>query len=100
MTVRVLRELRDPGPFTTGATYCLALAGGRHFRVQTLICAEYPDIKQTLIFPADARGWPLDWGRFLCLNGMDREQALAELERRVGAARARGAEHRPARNAS
>jgi hypothetical protein len=92
--VRVLRELK-PDP-TTGTAVCLVLAGGRHYRLQTLVCAEYPDIKQTLVFASDPRGWPLEWGRGLCLNGMDREEALAEVARRTAAARARRAERRSA----
>lgn len=84
MRARVLREL-TPDP-TTGRRICLVVVGGHHYRLQTLICARYPDVKQTLVFASDPRGWPLDWGRGLCLNGMDREEALAELDRRIATA--------------
>ena len=83
---RLVRELHDAGT-STGTTACLVLAGGRFYRVSTMVCAEYPDIRQSVVFRTDANGWPESWGRFIVLNGMDRDEAIRELADRIDAKR-------------
>lgn len=86
--VRFVRELRMPGgDQQSGTAACLVFAGGRHYRLHTLVCQEYPDIRQSMVFRSGAQGWPLEWSKFIVLGGMDRDEAIAELGRRVEAKR-------------
>lgn len=85
----VLRRIEDKGTqgiWASPAVCWLARLGPVYYRLQVMAGPELPST-QTLLLPSGPDGWPLDWGRFVVANRLERDEALAALARRLAAER-------------
>src|SRR4051812_8847990 len=83
VTIETIKELPISG---TGARQVLVKAGDQHFVVSSVnagLFFGFPGGFETLVFPADADGEVTDWGEVAGGRGVGREEAIADLQRRL-----------------